>query len=551
MPQDAFTLKRVSGELNDLLVGGKITKITQPDKDTLIFIIYTKKTTVKLEICLSARACRINLSDAEVKAPKTALSFCMLLRKYLQNAEITAVRQIPDERIVFFDLTCTQEFEITEMRLYCEIMGKYSNAVLCKDGTIVGALKTTAIGESTKRVLFTGAKYALPEAQDKVSPSDRAGLEKLFENFAGDAADFLSKNVRGVCYSTALDIALTFGDKLGVNEAYSYLNCETPSPCLTLENGVPTDFKVRSCAKEKRDFDSVLAAQSAYYDYIVRRDVLAEKRRKTLAIVGAAIKKSEKRLSAIEERIYDCRDMETTKLKGELITANIYRISRGDDSVLADNYYDGSRLKIALDRSLSPADNAQKYYKRYAKLKRTLEINTEQKLEAEARLDYLKSIETHAKSAEKCEDFVEIEEELRLSGLIKPDGKSKKQPTLPPLRTYLIDGFTVLSGRNNMQNDRLLKALAPDDIWLHTKGYHSSHVGIVCAGKQPPDGVLEAAAQICAYFSEGKGSDKVPVDYTLRKFVKKPSGAPSGFVTYTNQKTALVEAILNFDEVKQ
>ena len=192
MPQDAFTIKYVAKELEQKLSGGKISKIVQPAKDVLTFIIYTENGSVKLEICLSAKGCRINLANSDLPAPKTALSFCMLLRKHLQNAKITAVKQIEGERIVYFDLECISEFELANMRFYVELMGKYSNAILVKDGVISGALKSTAIGESTKRILFTGAKYALPEPQDKIPPDDLPAIKTAFSNVYGDRAKFIS-----------------------------------------------------------------------------------------------------------------------------------------------------------------------------------------------------------------------------------------------------------------------------------------------------------------------------------------------------------------------
>ena len=180
MPQDAFTIKYIAKELDSLLTGGKISRITQTGKDLLTFIIYTRKGTFKLEICLSAKGCRINITENDSAAPLVAPNFCMLLRKHLQNAQITRIGQKDNERIVFIDFNCTSEFELEKMTLYAELMGKYSNAVLVKDGVIVGALKTSAIGESTKRVLFTGVKYTLPEPQDKLAPDNYDQIKRAF-----------------------------------------------------------------------------------------------------------------------------------------------------------------------------------------------------------------------------------------------------------------------------------------------------------------------------------------------------------------------------------
>jgi predicted ribosome quality control (RQC) complex YloA/Tae2 family protein len=230
---------------------------------------------------------------------------------------------------------------------------------------------------------------------------------------------------------------------------------------------------------------------------------------------------------------------------GELITANIWQIQKGMDKVKVTNYYDenGSETTILLDKQLTPAQNAQKYYKKYAKQKRTITALTEQKIDVENKLDYLKTITTAIETADRLDDFTEVEEELILLELIKPqdDGKKKKKQALPPYREYFFDDFKIIAGRNNIQNERLTKNLNTDDIWLHTQKYHSTHVGIVTNGRKVPDKVLEIAAEICAYYSDGKEGKKIPVDYTLKKYVKKPPKSNTGFVIYTDYKTVLVD----------
>lgn len=542
MPQDAFTIKYVAKELEQKLSGGKISKIVQPAKDVLTFIIYTENGSVKLEICLSAKGCRINLANSDLPAPKTALSFCMLLRKHLQNAKITAVKQIEGERIVYFDLECISEFELANMRFYVELMGKYSNAILVKDGVISGALKSTAIGESTKRILFTGAKYALPEPQDKIPPDDLPAIKTAFSNVCGDRAKFISERIKGVSYATALDITETYGENVTAEQTANYLSGTVYAPCVTFSNGEETDFKVRSASPTQRRYESVLEAQTAYYAAITAKQEFAEKKRKLLTALASAVKKTEKRLAVIEQKLLDCRDMETVKLKGELITANIYAVEKGMGEFEAVNYYDekGGKIKIALDKTLSPADNAQKYYKRYAKLKRTVESVSAQREETKAQLSYLNSINSHIYAGESLCDFEETEEELKALGLITAPQQKKKTEKISPFREYDCCGYKIIAGRNNLQNDRLLKSVSQKDLWLHTQNYHSSHVVIITDGKSVPDEVLCVAAEICAYYSDGRNGNKVPVDYTKRASVKKPPKSNAGFVIYSEYKTILV-----------
>ena len=546
MPQDAYTLRHVTGELDRLFTGGKISRINQPEKDWLSLLIYTARGTVKLDICLSAKYCRISAGEKrETPNPKVAPNFCMLLRKHLQNAQITAISQVGFERVICFDFKCFSEFESTDMRLYLEIMGKYSNAVLTKDGIIVGALKVASLENNARRITLCGAKYALPEKQDKVSPFDLPALERLFDAPHGDAAKFIADNVAGIARVTAEDMVLCCGEGISAKEVFTYVSDKDISPCITYSDGQPLDFCARSATTDKKPYPTLLEAQAAYYDFCVGKRLFEDAKRKLSSALSSAVKKAEKRLGQIETRLAECEQTEEIRLKGELITSNIYAIQRGDKSFEAVNYYDenAGKIKIELDARLTPAQNAQKYYKKYAKLKRTAESCGQQKEEVTALLSYLASIRSSIDSAEDMPDLTGISEELvALSILPAPDRKNAKKGKDAPLpfRRYECGGFTVLCGRNNVQNDRLLKCLSESDIWLHVKSYHSSHAAIVCEGRQPTDEAIKFAAEVCAYYSEARQSDKVAVDYTQRKFVRKPSGANAGFVNYTQYKTILV-----------
>lgn len=548
MPQDAFTLKKLNKELSDLLVGGKISRINQPEKDALSLLIYTRIGTVKLDIDLSAKFCRISVNEKRTEEnPINAPNFCMLLRKHLQNAEITAVKQVDFERVIYFDFICFSEFESCEMRLYLEIMGKYSNAVLTKDGIIVGALKTTSL-ENAKRVTFAGARYSLPEKQDKADPTDFEELKKAFADISGhsETAKFLSDKIKGIAYVTAQEIICAIGENPTPKGVYDYVNGEEIRPCITYLDGVPADFKVRSGMPEQKAFPSLLEAQAAYYDYAVGKKKFDDNRRKLLTALESAVKKSEKRLGQICDKLTECDKTEYTKLCGELITANIYAIQRGDNKLNAINYYDENcpQITIDLDPRLTPSQNAQRYYKKYAKLKRTQVNLAEQKKQTEEKLDYLQSISESLDCAENDTDLHGIKSELITLSLIKDDLEPRKgkknKPTEKPFRTFEIDGFTVICGRNNVQNERLVKSLSESDIWLHTKSFHSSHVGILTEGKKATDEAVKFAAEVCAYYSAAREKDKVSVDYTAKKYVKRPNGSPLGFAVYTNFNTIIV-----------
>jgi predicted ribosome quality control (RQC) complex YloA/Tae2 family protein len=300
---------------------------------------------------------------------------------------------------------------------------------------------------------------------------------------------------------------------------------------------------VRSTDVNAKPSPTLLQAQTEYYSYAYNKKLFEDTQRKLKGSLSSSIKKLEKRLTQIDQKLFECNSADEIKLKGELITANIYAIQRGATSFEAVNYYeeDCPKVKIELDRQLSPSQNAQKYYKKYAKLKRTVENLTVQREEISAKFDYLKSIDDNISTAETLCDLTETQDELTELGLIKTvQDKKKKVKEITPFREYEIDGFKVLVGRNNVQNDRLLKTLSGDDLWLHTQKFHSSHVGIITQGKAITDEVILKSAQICAYYSEARERDKVAVDYALKRFVKKPPKSHLGFVIYTDYKTIIV-----------
>lgn len=544
MPQDAFTLRHIKNALSKKLTGGKISKINQPDKNEISLFIYTEKGTLKLEICTSAKNNRVNLARDEKTNPKVAPAFCMLLRKHLQNAEILAVEQVGFERIIYFDLKCFSEFSVTTLRLYCEIMGKYSNVVLTEKGVILGALKCTSLETNMKRVLFPGAKYTLPDPQDKVDPSNLAELEKLFERKVGDASDFIADNVAGIAYTTALEIAQKYGENLTAKELYNYIFSDETSPCITLDDDGFCDFKVRSESERKLEFDDLLSAQTEFYSVAQKNQNFSALKTKLSGAISSAIKKTEKRLAGILEKERECEKADEIKLWAELITANIYLIERGDRECNVINYYDENQptIKIRLDERLTPAQNAQKYYKKYGKLKRTQENLTVQKAQTEEIAFYYNSIKSSIDLAETSDDLVGVQDELISLGLIKDtQEKGKKQKQIKtPFRTFEIDGFRVEVGRNNTQNDELVRSASANDLWLHAKKYHSAHAIIYCDGKSVSVDTIVKCAEICAFYSLGRSASKVAVDYTLKKYVKKPPKSNAGFVIYSEYKTVLV-----------
>ena len=569
MPQDAFHIRRLSTELNALLVGGKINRISQVNKDELTFIIYTGKSTVKLIVSANASNARVCLSLVEKEPALVAPNFCMLLRKHLQGAEILAIRQKDFERIIEITLHCTTDFSECDRVLVCEIMGKYSNVVLVENGVILGALKTTALMDENHRVLFSGARYEYPAPQDKLSHLDGAGMRSRLKDFAQMRPDgwdeealakFVFENVAGLALPTARElvrraIALAGSPLMALSPSaktplWTFIShfCENEpcAPCLCEENGVFTDFFAFP-VENGLPTPSLCKAEDEFYTAKEGKKGFEDKKRKLESGARTLKKKASKRLQETLERLKDAEKAEDNRIKGELLTANLYRVERGMTSVVLENWYDekGGEVKISLDPLLSPAKNAQKYFKTYNKQKRAKEILAPRKEAEESEIAYAESILSAISLAETEEDLKEIETELIENGLLRaPQAKAggkKKKETAVPFREFIHGGFQILVGRNNVQNDRLLRAAAPDDVWLHAQKYHSSHVIIVTEGRQVRDETLLYAARLCAYYSDGRESGKLPVDYCKRKFVKKPSKSKAGFVVYTDYKTLLVE----------
>jgi len=568
MPQDAFHIRRLVGELNTLLVGGKVNRISQVNKDELTLIIYTGKTTVKLILSANASNARVCLSLTEKEPAPVAPNFCMLLRKHLQNAEILSVRQHEFERIVEITFHCTSDFSECDRVLYCELMGKYSNVILTEKGIILGALKTTALENDNHRILLAGAKYLYPAPQDKLSPFEGAGMRSRLENHLSLRSDrvdeealsfFLFENVYGLALPTAREIVkravLING---GVENLLSqsakvplwsfvgdFCKNEPNVPCIKWENGSMVDFFAFPVEGGKNT-PSLCKAEDEFYTARENKKGFDDKKRKLENAVRSLKKKQTKKLQETLERLKDAEKAENFRIKGELLTANLYRLEKGMTEIELENWYapEGGSINISLDSTLSPSKNAQKYFKTYNKYKRAKEILTPMLKTEEAEIDYTDSVVAAISSAETILDLKEIETELTEMGLLRAQKEragGKKKEVLIPFREYEFDGVKIYAGRNNLQNDRLLREASPDDIWLHTQKYHSSHVIIALEGRQVWDELLLYAAEICAYYSEGKDGDKIPVDYCKRKYVKKPNKSKAGFVVYTDYKTVLVK----------
>ena len=558
MPQDAFHIRRLAKELKEELVGGKINRISQVDKDELTLIIYAQKRTIRLIISTNASNARVCLSQTEKTPAPVAPNFCMLLRKHLQGAEILDVQQWEYERIIQITLHCTTDFSECDRVLHCELMGKYSNVILTEKGSILGALKMTTLEENLARPLFPGVKYIYPKPQEKCSPIDSAALQELFSAFflshsdeysPDELARFLFENVAGFAPSTARELVKIYiqqGHGMPVWQFIPHFFQNQPSEAHLLPDGKGGyadffAFPIQGGIKAQ----TLCAAEDAFYTAKENKKGFEDKKRKLESAIRTLKKKLAKKAQDTFDRLQEAENAEENKIKGELLTANLYRMEKGMKFIELENWYDENcaTIKIALDETLPPAKNAQRYFKAYNKQKRAKEILTPIYQDELREMDYADSVLASVLLADCAEDLKGIEEELIALGLLKAPKervgqKKKEEPAL--FREFEKDGFKILVGRNNIQNDKLLRLASPNDIWLHTQKYHSSHVIIVVDGRQVRDEIILYAAKLCAYYSDGRGGEKVPVDYCQRKFVKKPNKAKAGFVVYTDYKTVLV-----------
>ena len=556
MPQDAVTLRYAAKELSAALAGGKINKITQPVKDEIDLTVYAGGKTRQLALSANASFCRAAFSDLARENPLTCPSFCMLLRKHLLGGTVEKVEQCGSDRVIAFTVSNRNDLkDETKKVLYAEIMGKYSNLILTENGVILGAIKTASLDEAKKRPVMTGFFYAPPPSQEKADLTDENALLAVLSAYSGsDPGEYLFSRVKGFSYATAteagafLEKSGTLGDpKSAYTALLAFLAPASPRPCVLYQGEKPVDFFLfpyETLAGKYKFFPDLLAAENAFYTQKESTGMLVEGRKRLENAVKQHENRLKRRLASIAAKERDCADLETLKKKGEILTANLWQIPAGADHVVLPDYYEaeGATVKIALDPTLSPSENAKRIFKRYDKAKKTLIAVAPQRAETEAELGYVESVYEEIDRTETYKELAEIEAELISAGILKPqNGKKRQEASTRPLH-FIKDGFSVFVGRNNLQNDALTSSAKGGDIWLHTKDYHSSHVIVETQGKAVPDAVLVFAAEVCAYYSKARNAGKVPVDHTLKKHVKKPSGAKPGFVIYTDQKTLFVSA---------
>lgn len=555
MGSDLFALNALAKELNSSLQGARIDKIQQPEVDELRFFMRSKGKNVCLVISCNAGAPRIHLTQSKKQSPMVAPNLCMLMRKYLLNASIEQIGIYNHDRIIYLKLNAKTEMrDDATFYLFVEIMNRYSNIVFTDENLVIlDAVKHLPLDVERNHVVLRGVRYS-PVTQKKISYlTDCFGV---FDDFSGgDLHKYIQDNISGFSGATINEFllranldtsvpSLSQSDKeklyATIKEFASFdASSSIFQPCV-IDGKDVYPFVYRSLADRDESNVRKFNTMSEAYDALTTdcdKDIRNKARLKSLATIAKRLhQKAEKNIAIDLQRLKECEDMDTLKLYGELIVSNIYRIKKGDESVKCLNYYDNTEVVIPLDARLTPSKNSTAYYTKYNKLKRAKEFVSKKLVEDRDLLEYVKSIEEEIASLPYESQTSAIEEELELlGGTKKKSQKNKVRREKPePPYVYVVDGFTIYRGKNNIQNDELtFKIASSSDIWMHLKNEHGAHTIIVTEGKEVPENVLKIAGEITASTKQASHE----VDYTERRNVKrKPNGHP-GQVIYVNYKT--------------
>lgn len=545
MAFDGIVTKAIVTELQEL-VGSKIDKVHEPDKNTIVLGLYSQGKNYALNICIDAHNCRLNLTTHNKLNPLVAPNFCMLLRKHLIGGKISGIFMQGLERIVNIEIETINEFnEIENKTLILELMGKHSNIILKnQNDIIIDAMRHIASNNSYREILPSRI-YTLPQSNKyeftKLSGPEEFGEKLEIDSTENDYAKKLSNTFTGI----SLSFAKSAVEQRELPEIYNYINEIINSEKLKFElEG--SDYVLKLSDQEKEMFELNFFIDDFYFERETT-EAFTNARNTMLRMILEVLKKYKNRLASIDAKLQECDGMDKYRLYGELITANLYQLTNThSDSIELYNYYDNSNIKIPLDVKYSPSMNAKRYFKKYSKLKNAYKIVSEQKVETEKELNYIESIVYELEDSTCLEDVQDIFEEISENVVFKEklkrkekknkNQKKKKQQKFSPIE-YEVNGYKIYVGRNNKENDWLTLSFASKtDYWFHTKDVQGSHV-ILKADKEVNDDILVKVAEIAAKHSKAKMSSNVPVDYCLVQFVKKPNGSKPGMVIFTNNKT--------------
>ena len=566
MPFDAIFLTAVIRELQPLL-GSRVDKIQQPSRDTVLLHLRGRGSG-KLLLSANVNRPRIHLTEASFENPAQPPMFCMLLRKHLTGGRLQEIQQPPAERSVSLIFDCTDEMGIPcRKSLILELMGRNSNLILTgAEGRILDCLRRVDFEMSEQRQVLPGLFYRDPPRQDKRIPQETDEAEiavllsatepgrRLDQWLLGTFAGISPLIARELCFrftgATDTPLAGLFLPALAAFLEAQFASMDSFTPVLLLRGGVPAEFSYREILQygdfmEETRCGSFSQLLDRFYTQTDRAERMRQKSQTLRKTVTTLHERVLRKLELQRRERDSTLNREQLRRMGDIVTANLHAITRGQALLRAENFYeaDAPLIEIPLKPELSPQQNAAKFYKEYAKAKTAEKILTQQLAQGEAEAEYLAAVLDELSRAESEADLAEIRQELEAGGYLRPADR-KKQPKLPPSKPMEFvsgDGYRIFVGRNNRQNDQLsMKTARKDDLWLHIQKFHGTHVIIACAGVRPPDRTVTEAAMLAAFYSQAKNGQNVPVDVTQVRNLRKPNGAKPGMVVYDRYQTVIV-----------
>lgn len=579
MAFDGIVISNLTKELSDHLVGGRINKIAQPEKDALLLTIKANSGQERLFISANASLPLVYLTDTNKPSPMVAPNFCMLLRKHLNSARIISITQPQLERIIKIEIEHLNELgDLCTKYLIIEIMGKHSNIIFVDDqNMIIDSIKHISGFVSSVREVLPGREYFIPQTQEKANPNtitEEDFIPAIFQKplplnkaIYTSLIGFSPLMANELCVRSSLDASLPTSAFSEMEQIHLYRNFERLMEDVTSGNFAPNiiykDQKPVEYASvvlssyegyETQNYETISKLLETYY---AQKDLYSRMQQKSVdlrKIISNSLERSTKKYDLQLRQLKDTEKRDKYKVYGELINTYGYNVEEGAKSMTCLNYYTNEEITIPLDPTLSAIENGKKFFAKYNKLKRTFEALSVQTKETQDEIAHLESISSALDIATSNEDLSQIKEELIQFGYLKrrgPVGKKKKQLSSKPMHFISSDGFHMYVGKNNFQNDELtFKFATGNDWWFHAKGIAGSHVVVKTEGNELPDRTFEEAGRLAGHFSKGSGQDKVEIDYTEKKNVKKPSGGKPGFVVYyTNYSLMISPDISGITEV--
>lgn len=577
MALDGIFLRKVRNELSSQAVGMRVDRVNQPTKDEIVLNLRGRSFNKKLLFCVRADSARVHFTEHNIDNPPVPPMFCMLLRKHLQGALVKGVRQYETDRIIFVDFDATNEIgDRVELTLCIEIMGKHSNLILISGDTIIDSIKRVDFTTSSFRQVLPGLEYKLPPEQDKLC-IEEADTDEIIERILTYKDKYLSTAIMNVLQGVSPIVSREIASKTALEDVFvrelntltvealkaqiseikSNLNSSDKVYMLTDTNGKPKDISHCSVGQygdslSVKEYDTCSDLLDNFYFERDRINRINHRGHELIKLLNNLIERTARKIALQKSELERCKDKDQLRLYGELIVANLYRLEKGRDFYEVENYYDNCNLiRIPCNPALSPQENQKKYYKDYRKAQVAEKMLAELISDGENEIVYLESVLDELSRADTDNEISAIRLELSQGGYIKNTKAKKQKPPkeLPPHEFVTDDGFRVLVGRNNIQNDKLsLKTAMKTDMWLHTQKTPGSHVIICGDGKEISDLSIEQAAVIAATYSKAAESSLVPVDYTRVKQLKKPNGAKAGMVIYHEYWTIIVKPDKDFTE---